>query len=382
MPQPVAILAIDDNDADLELISVVLGNEGYQVSCAHNAREAERHIANGFKGVLLIDLILPDKSGLEVLRAAQRQDSQAVGIVLTASLKKQDAIDSMLQGAFDFLTKPVDQDLLKISVRRAVQHYQLKQDLAKKEGAPLEACRDFLADVLHEMKSPLSVIHGYSSFLMADGGETAVKTGLNAIHQSARQLEGLVEDFMDTERLRGGKVKLEREALPVNGLLSDTVAAYKVLAERRDISMRYGIIGDVDTKVHGDLQRVRQILGNLLSNALKFTASSGRIGLWARVETNEVVFCIEDSGIGMQAAEVARIFERRHQINTSIPNRRGLGLGLSIARELVEYHGGRIWAESETDKGSRFYFTLPVTGKRPDPAKFREVPNTSVRRIP
>ncbi|MEE8424928.1 MAG: HAMP domain-containing sensor histidine kinase, partial [Elusimicrobiota bacterium] len=378
------ILAVDDNEEDLDLIEAVLAQDGCRIVRASTGKQALEIIRRGGPFVLLVDLILPDISGLKVLKEAQWRHPSTTSVILTASTRRQDAINAMLDGAFDFLVKPVDSDHLRAVVRRAIQHCRLQEELReKKEEAPIEACREFLADCIHELKSPLSIIQGYASFLSKEGAAKPqlMTSGLRAINRSAHQLRGLVDDFLDTERLRSQKASLNLEPVPVAEILSQTVESYRILAGDRRIELCWGVIGDGGIRVRADVKRLRQILGNLITNAIKFTTDGGRIGLWAREKGKEVVFCIEDSGVGMRREDCAKVFGRKTQIDTPLPNGRGLGLGLTIAKELLALHGGRIWVQSEPGKGSRFYFTLAMTEGSPDPSKFTALPNTDVRYV-
>lgn len=373
------VLAVDDNEEDLNLIEAVLGQDGFRVLRAPDRRSALKLLRHE-PGVLLVDLALPDAHGLEVLRTAQARDPDLTGIVLTASTRRQDAIESLRDGAFDFLVKPCESDLLTASVRRAARHYGLRRALRDKSVEPVEACRDFLAEVLHELKTPLAVIQGYAGLL--DTGETPenLRSGLRSIHDNALQLARLVNDFMDAERLKTRKISLQLEPVPMADILDAAAADFQPLAAERGLSLRR-LPPAAFVRVQADFIRVRQVLGNLLANALKFTPRGGTVTLWGRPEGDRGLFCVEDTGVGLTDEDRERVFQRRVQFEAGLTDRAGLGLGLAIAKDIVELHGGRIWAESRLGLGSRFYFTLPVTQEPADPARFTDPAQTAVKKI-
>lgn len=375
------MLAVDDNEQDLDLIETILGQDGFRVLRAPDRRRALELLKHE-PGVLLVDLALPDAHGLEVLRAAQARDPDLTGIVLTASARRRDAIESLRDGAFDFLVKPCESDLLTASVRRAARHYGLRRALRDKSAEPVEACRDFLADVLHELKTPLAVIQGYAGLLDTgeEGYSDILRSGLRSIHDNALQLARLVNDFMDAERLKTRKIALQPEPVPMADILDAAAADFQPLAAERGLSIaRQPPVAFV--RVRADFIRVRQVLGNLLANALKFTPRGGTVTLWGRPEGDRGLFCVEDTGVGLSDEDRQSVFQRRVQVEGGLSDRAGLGLGLAIAKDIVELHGGRIWAESRLGLGSRFYFTLPLAQEPADPARFTEPPQTAIRKI-
>ncbi|HVE14783.1 MAG TPA: hybrid sensor histidine kinase/response regulator [Elusimicrobiota bacterium] len=372
-----SVLAVDDEPEDLSLISSILSREGYPVLPAASGAEAMRILESHRPGLILSDLNLPDMSGLTVLREARRQDPHATGIVLTASNAEDAAVRSLREGAFDFLVKPKAWDLLGPSLDRAASHYRLRRALAQTQ----EHWSDAVADVSHEIKNPLTVISGYASFLLSKAPEgelpDQVRKGLRAIHENSLHLEGLLQDLTDMCRLSSDRMSLDVAAVPVQEFLSRTADAFSLRAEERGVALVSACVGGPALRAKADHKRLRQIVGNLVGNALKFTPRGGRVNVSAWPEAGAVHFCVQDTGVGISARDRAKVFERHFQAEAGAAAQ-GMGLGLTISKRLVELHGGRIWIESEEGRGTWVHFTVPATEDAPDPSEFLARPVTAI----
>ncbi len=222
---------------------------------------------------------------------------------------------------------------------------------------------EFLANVSHEFRTPLNAIIGFSEVLHADldnmPPDTARQFAQN-ISKSGRHLLELVNDLMDLSRLEIGRLKLEKSHFILEEELSQAVRIVEPMASEKQIQFITSIdetIGDI----FADPQKLRQIIINLLSNAVKFSHPQGKIILKAWRREGSVHFCIEDFGMGIRSEDIDRLFKPFEQLtpNPYAKEYHGVGLGLALTRRLVELHAGRVWAESESGKGSRFFFTLP-----------------------
>ena len=216
----------------------------------------------------------------------------------------------------------------------------------------------FMAKVSHDLRTPLNAIIGFSEVLMQGGyGEVNEKQAryLRLIHEGGKHLLELINDVLDLARLDAGKLELEPRKVGLGGVAESTMALFEEEARRRQVALVLDRPpGDVE--VWADEKRLRQVLYNLLSNAVKFASGGGRAGVRiGRLEGGALVE-VWDTGMGIPAEKHDFIFEEyaRHG------GREGAGLGLAIARQLVELHGGKIWVESAEGKGSSFFFTLPA----------------------
>lgn len=218
---------------------------------------------------------------------------------------------------------------------------------------------EFVAIASHELQTPLTVILGYASFLKRETTGAASEQ-VDAVLQSALRLRSLIDDMINLRHIETGEAELELEQLSLNELVTTITAEFASLAEARKQSFNIKLAPQ-PPMVEADRQKLRLVLANLLSNAVKFTPEGGRIQVEAETKGREVWVSVRDTGIGIPSRERERIFDRFYQVEPSLTRRfEGIGLGLSIAKAMVELHGGRIWMESVEGMGSSFTFALPL----------------------
>lgn len=228
----------------------------------------------------------------------------------------------------------------------------------------LDAKTRLMQDVAHELKNPMSVIHGYATFLSRETTTPEERRkALRAILNNAERVVGMIEQLHDAVRLESGAFTVETRAIEGAALLQEAVESAELEAARRGVRLRWrSPVGD-SLLILADPKRVGQILGNLLSNALKFTPEGGVIDVHAHRDGSSVRFTVIDTGPGIPADELPHLFDRFYQTRGNPVKSKGLGLGLSICKGLVEAHGGRIWVESLPGMGAGFNFTLPAVGE-------------------
>jgi signal transduction histidine kinase/DNA-binding response OmpR family regulator len=239
----------------------------------------------------------------------------------------------------------------------------------------------FLASVTHELRTPLNVIIGYGEMLLSHAGETLTEKQrkyVDNIAQSGKQLLGVVNSILDMSRFESGVVRLEYEIFDPEDVLEEVLAALHRQAEQKGITVSVEIDPALNT-MEADRLRLKQILFNLISNAIKFNKAKGTVRIRVALETMAVVsdskdprvvrFSIQDSGIGIPEKEVRMLFSTFHQVDRSLARKQeGTGLGLALSRHLVSLHGGEIFVNSRPGEGSTFSFILPLrrSGRRLD----------------
>lgn len=223
---------------------------------------------------------------------------------------------------------------------------------------------EFISVLSHELKSPLAVAKQSVSLITPEVNYAAGKPPavlLKRAQQSLQRLEKITDGLLDISRMQRGTFRLDYSLVNLKDLTKELVDAFAELAKERHIRVRMKLPYEA-VNIFIDTDRVSQVLSNLLDNALKFTAESGRITVELTVLENKVRVGVIDTGIGIAPRELSRIFHKLGQVaqrSRSAVRAKGMGLGLAISKELIERHGGEIWAESELKKGSAFYFTLP-----------------------
>ncbi len=227
--------------------------------------------------------------------------------------------------------------------------------------------RDFISNVSHELRTPLASLKALTETLR-DGALEDPKAAhrfLGRIETEVDALTQMATELLELSRIESGQVPLQRKAVPATALLLSAAERMRAQVERAGLVLRLDTAQDM-TEVLADPPRMEQVLVNLIHNAVKFTPPGGEVILAAQTEADFVRFSVRDTGVGIPADDLERIFERFYKADRARSGG-GTGLGLSISRHLVEAHGGRIWAESTEGDGSTFYFTIPVN-RQTDPA--------------
>jgi signal transduction histidine kinase len=235
-----------------------------------------------------------------------------------------------------------------------------------KEEAQLanKAKSDFLANMSHELRTPLNSIIGFTELLLSGiSGELSPeqKEQLGYINSSGRHLLDLINDILDLSKVEAGKLELELSIFNLRDLIENSLAIFKEKMIRHKISTAIDISSDADIEIEADERKLRQIMFNLLSNAVKFTPDGGSVYIKAKRQESYIEIGVEDTGIGIKPEDMGKLFQPFQQIELTYTKKyKGTGLGLALTKRLVELHGGKIWAESEFGKGSRFTFTIPI----------------------
>jgi signal transduction histidine kinase len=221
---------------------------------------------------------------------------------------------------------------------------------------------DFLANMSHELRTPLNAIIGFSQVLREEMiGDVNQKQAeyLDDILSSGHHLLSLINEVLDLSKVEAGQVELELAPFSLQEALERGVAMVRERATRDGVQVTLAANPDVDV-VSGDERRIRQVIFNLLSNAVKFTPAGGAVDVQATRANGEVSISVADTGPGIAAEDLQRVFEEFQQTEAGIERGEGTGLGLALSKRLVELHGGRIWVDSELGSGSTFVFTLPA----------------------
>jgi two-component system phosphate regulon sensor histidine kinase PhoR len=235
----------------------------------------------------------------------------------------------------------------------------LFQDLTRQRQT--EAMRrDFISNVSHELRTPLAALKALTETLQGGALEDppAAHRFLGQMETEVDSLSLMVNELLELSRIESGRVPLNLEPTPPLNIVNPAVDRLRLQAERTGLTLSIECTDDLPA-VLADATRVQQVVVNLLHNAIKFTPEGGQVSVRCERQDQMIQIAVTDTGIGIAAEDLPRIFERFYKVDRSRATS-GTGLGLAIARHLVEAHGGKIWAESEVGKGSTFYFTIPI----------------------
>ena len=240
-------------------------------------------------------------------------------------------------------------------------HLQRRVKLAGIELAELERLKtDFIAVTSHELRTPLGLILGHATFLRELVGEQH-KEQLDTIIRNATRLKEIVENLSDVDNVRNGAARVRSHQVSLTKIAEDTILTFQDEADSKNITLKLDSDGS-PFYVDADGVKISIALSNLVKNAIQFTNDGGHITVKVGEDSGYMKVSVSDDGIGIPAKVLARVFERFFQVETHLTRRHGgMGLGLSVAKAMVELHGGRIWVESQEGRGSTFTFLLPTS---------------------
>lgn len=363
------VLVVDDEPSSRFGLEKLLRQSGFvHVVTAHSGLSAlEAHRLQP-ADIVITDITMAGGDGLELCRTLHVQEPDLPVILVTANSSVGFALEGMLAGAQSYLTKPIEFDALEAAMHRAIatrvlqiereQALRTAQTMCDEARAAVRARDETLAIVAHDLRSPLSIIRIQAKELSAHRDMTAeLSMRVDGITRATLRIEALVRDLLEQARARAGAIPLELEEHSSDALLADTMEL-RPLALQKSIRLETLKL-DSSRALRCDRQRVGQILSNLVGNAIKFTGKGGTILLSAEDLDEAVRFTVRDNGVGISPEACLHVFERYWQSNKN--SAAGLGLGLFIAKRLVEAHQGRIWVESELGVGTAFRFEIPFT---------------------
>ena len=272
---------------------------------------------------------------------------------------------------------------ITLPLKSAILYQEIAQK--NKELARLERLKsEFISIVSHELKTPLTSIK--NSLDIVSGGKTGEITDsmskfLNMAKRNVKKLSRIINDLLDMSKIEAGKMDYSFEKVSLLPVINDVVLNLSQIASQRDLKLNVKSIGEIED-VYADTDRIEQVLTNLISNAIKFSPDKGSIGITAKmIDSNDIIvedcfasqievlsgryvqICVSDQGIGIEKDNLVHVFDKFEQIENSLSREvGGSGLGLSIAKQLIAAHRGAIWCDSVLNKGSSFYFVIPVAG--------------------
>jgi signal transduction histidine kinase len=423
----VSILLVDDQPSRLLTYESVLSGLGQNLVSARSGLEALDKLMRQEFAVVLLDVSMPDMDGFEAARLIHehpRFEKTPIIFVTGVHVSELDRLTGYKVGAVDYVSIPVVPEILRSKVAVLVELYLKRRELrelnrtlalanerlaeanttlqaektrelqmlnrdlqranteleqanrtlqnevaerSRVEQALKEADRhkdEFLAMLAHELRNPLApILNAVQLMRRKSLGDPQLVWSRDVIERQLAQLTRLVDDLLDVSRITRGKINLAREPVEIGGLVARAVETVQPLIVERGHQFTIDVPNE-PIRVYGDPLRLTQALGNVLTNAAKYTERAGRISLIARPSGDVVEIRVRDTGIGIPSAHLPMIFDMFTQLrNDTGRSQSGLGIGLALVRKLLEMHGGTVTASSEGDGlGSEFLIRLPVIG--------------------
>lgn len=394
------ILVVDDSKDVTAFLESYLTQQGYTVQVAYNGATAVKLFNANPSDLVLTDMQMPRLNGLGVLHRVKERSPDAQVIIMTAHGSLETALDAMRHGAFDYLLKPIEPvETLDLAIERALEHQRLiveNRRLLKELQATNTQLEDkvtdqtqelqdayeqlqsldkmkseFVSIVSHELRTPLSVMLLSSQILNSELdalSDERRQEHLANLLIYGRRLKRLVENLLDFSLLGQGELELERTQFSIMTVIQEIADSFKPHAEEKGVRLKV-TLPKANLKIDADSARVANALSQLVDNAIKFTASGGKVVIGAHGPVRapdgnkkpHVVIAVVDTGVGIAVEQQRLLFKAFTQVDMSDRRKyEGIGLGLALANRIATAHGGQITLKSEPQKGSTFAIWLPL----------------------
>lgn len=396
------ILVVDDNINDREILFELLKAQGYEVACVSNGIEGLEKIRESKPDLVISEIMMPEMDGFGLCRELKKTvEIMKIPIILYSSsfTDPEDEKLVMEEGAA-YIRKPFETKPFLEKIREVITGYQtgkisqprpgildekeylslysrrlmkkLENKVVELENAnkklktalseleTIDRLKDnILANVTHELRTPLTHALGYVELAISETDETKKNEYSRRSRDALLRENEVITHLVEAAYADKGLLKPVFETMNVAQIINETIRALSPKAQAYKIRVSCEDKDNLFAK--GDANQVKQVLENLLDNAIKFNRKGGKVEISAYREDGMVKVCVADTGIGILEEKMGNLFDKMYQVDSETTRKfGGIGIGLSIAKYIVEAHGGSIWVESKSGEGSKFYFTMPA----------------------
>ncbi len=370
------ILLVEDEQTDAEVVCRAFygSSDKYKVFVVASIFAAKAHMSDSTPDIVITDLCLPDGSGMELL-TSEKSEARYPLIVMSGRGDEEKAVDAMKAGAFDYLVKSQKSlAFLPTVVRMVLREWETLQKKKEAEKKLVEAKEEaerankakseFLSRMSHELRTPMNSILGFGQILNMNFDEPLTvyqKNNVVYILIAGNHLLTLINELLDLSQIESGQMKISLESVNVKSLVDELIVMVKPLASEKNIEITNRLSVDPEYHVRADRMRLRQILLNLTSNAIKYNRVNGSITFECeKISDRRICIKVKDTGDGIPNDKMGEVFKSFYRMDNESTKTEGTGIGLNIVKGLIELMGGSIEVDSVLGEGSCFTVCLPA----------------------
>ncbi|HEY2349389.1 MAG TPA: hybrid sensor histidine kinase/response regulator [Puia sp.] len=371
------ILIVDDSPENIFTLKTLLELHSFPTDSASSGEEALKKTLRNSYALIILDVQMPGMDGFEVAESLSGNSAtKDIPIIFLSAInvEKKYITKGYSSGGIDYVTKPIDPDILLLRVKTFYRLYEqnrilsemqdsLRLEIEFRKAAQQEAQAaskrkdEFMSIASHELKTPLASMKAYVQLLDRSlDKDERLKGYVDRTLAQINKLNSLIVDLLDTSRIENGKLKFNESLFNFNKLLRESVDMISQIYP--DYKIR--VEGDSNVLIKGDETRLEQVILNYMTNAIKYSPETKELELHSNVKNNYLIVAVKDYGIGIPEENQAEVFRKFYRVEGTSRRFQGLGVGLYICSEIIRRHNGKCWLESEEGKGSTFYFSLPV----------------------
>ncbi len=352
------ILVVDDTPLNLQVLGSLLKKHEYRVALSKSGKEALDFVQKKKIDLILLDIMMPEMSGFEVCEQLKsNEETKEIPVLfITALTDTTSKLKAFEAGGMDYITKPFlpEEVLARVKVNIKRREY---------EEALLESNRlksDFVSSVSHELRTPLASILGFASTILNDKAmdRDTRNEFLKIIYDESQRLSNLIENVLSISRIESRNVTYNLTPTEISPVVMEVYDSQKIQCENKGLNFRIDVEENMP-EILADRDAIKQVLLNLVGNAIKFTPKGGSISISMKKNGAFGSIEVEDNGLGIPEKDLSRVFEKFYRVYRPGTEIQGTGLGLPIVKDIVEFHNGKIDIESREGKGTKFRIYLP-----------------------
>lgn len=363
------ILIVDDVPTNVMLVQAILKKEGYTLLTANSGRKALDIAQSQHPHLILLDIMMPEMDGYEVLQhlRSNPETNNIPVIIMSALSDMQSIIKGYQLGAIEYVTKPFQREELLKRVAHRYELFSIKR--IKQELENTIESRDTLYSVIaHDLRSPLGSLKMMNNAILMlvekDKVGSEVYEMLQMMNKTSEEIFLLLDNLLKWAKNRLNKQHIFKQQTDINSIIDSTAEIYKPMATQKGISL---ITSNLQNELMGlvDIDMLKTVVRNLISNAMKFSYNGGSITLTSQIDGDFVIISVKDTGKGIRKEDQDKVLNSNTHFTTfGTNNEKGSGLGLMLCKDFVELHGGKMWFESEENKGTTFFFSLKAINQK------------------